>query len=87
MPEPRFKSRTFARIKTKLPGGSTVTKYKLRKPKVLTCACGKALKGIPRLRPTKMRNLPLSKKRVERPYGGNLCSKCSRELIKKQARE
>ena len=42
------------------------------------CAiCKKPLHGIPK----EVRKLPTSKKRVERPYGGNLCSKCARNLI------
>jgi len=28
-----------------------------------------------------MRNMPKTKKRPERPFGGVLCSKCSREEI------
>jgi large subunit ribosomal protein L34e len=87
MPQPRFRSRSFRRIKKKLPGGKTVTRYEKRNPKIAKCAnCKKELKGIPRERPYKMQKLGISKKRPERPYGGYLCSKCSRELIKKEAR-
>lgn len=87
MPAPRFRSRTFRRISKKLPGGDVVTHYERRKPQTMKCSkCKVALKGIPRLIPTEMKNLASSKKRVERPFGGNLCSKCSRELIKSKAR-
>ena len=87
MPEPRFRSRTFKRIKKKLPGGATVIHYKKGKPNVHKCAvCKKDLKGIPRERPYKMKSLGVSKKRISRPYGGNLCSACSRKLIKSEAR-
>ena len=88
MPEPRFRSRTYRRVKTKLPGGDTVTKYKKRTPKAAKCAnCGAALKGIPRVRDHKNKKLGHSNKSVSRPFGGNLCTKCARELIKKEARE
>ncbi|AJF61505.1 TPA: 50S ribosomal protein L34e [Candidatus Woesearchaeota archaeon] len=88
MPEPRFRSRTYRRITKKLPGGDHVIHYAKRKPGVAKCAkCGASLKGIPRERPYKMQILGKSKKRNERPYGGNLCSKCSRQLIKKEARQ
>jgi len=88
MPEPRFRSRSYRRVKKKLPGGSTITQYKKRRPQIAKCAkCGSELKGIPRERPHKMQKLGVTKKRPERPYGGNLCSNCSQALIKKEARE
>ena len=88
MPAPRFRSRTYKRVKTRLPGGELVTHYKKRNPSPAKCGgCGKELKGIPRLRPYKMKKIGVSKKRTERPYGGNLCSECSRKLIKQKARE
>lgn len=87
MPEPRHRSRTYRRIRTKLPGGENVLHYKKRTPRVAKCAnCGVELKGIPRVRDYKMQTLSKSKKRVERPFGGNLCSKCSRSLIKDETR-
>jgi large subunit ribosomal protein L34e len=87
MPEPRYRSRTYRRVKKKLPGGKTVTHYEKRKPSVAKCSkCGALLKGIPRERPHRMQKLGISKKRPQRPYGGYLCTKCSRELIKNKAR-
>ncbi len=87
MVEGRFRSRTFRRVKVKTPGGKTVTHYRLRKPKIAHCSnCGAELKGVPRERPYKMQNMPKTKKRPERPYGGVLCSKCMREKIKERAR-
>ena len=87
MPEPRFRSRSLRRVKKKLPGGKTVTHYEKRKPKVAKCAhCKIELKGMARERPYKMQKLDRSKKRVERPYGGYLCSNCSRKLIKEEIR-
>lgn len=87
MPAPRFRSRSFRRVKKRLPGGKLVTHYEKRTPKVAKCAqCGNALKGIPRERPYKMQKLGISKKRPERPFGGYLCSNCSRDLIKREAR-
>jgi len=87
MPEGRFKSRTFRRVNKKTPGGKNIRQYKKRKPEPHKCAnCGKLLKGIPRERPYKMQNMGVTKKRPERPFGGKLCSKCSRDLIKQEAR-
>ncbi len=79
----RYKSRTFARVQRKTPGGKTVQHHTLRKPKAAKCAtCGDVLKGVPRERPIKMQSLPKTHKRPERPYGGVLCSKCTRAKIK-----
>ncbi|MEM0324372.1 MAG: hypothetical protein QXF04_01380 [Candidatus Aenigmatarchaeota archaeon] len=50
------------------------------------CAnCKGIIHGVPRAH--KLRKLPLSKKRVERIYGGYLCSKCTRETIKEKIRK
>lgn len=88
MPEPRLRSRTLRRVKRKLPSGSTVTHYEKRNPPLAKCGnCGIELKGLIRARPTKMKTLGISKKRVDRPFGGHLCSGCSRKLIKNEARE
>lgn len=83
----RYKSRTFRRVFRKTPGGKTVVHYITRKPKAAKCAdCGDVLKGVPRQRPIKMQNMPKSKKRPQRPYGGMFCSKCTRQKIKEQLR-
>ncbi|MBN4049213.1 50S ribosomal protein L34e [archaeon AH-315-M20] len=87
MPEPYKRSRSLRRLQVKVPGGRTVTHYKKKKPGKAKCGnCGSTLKGVPRERPLKMSKLPKTKKRPERPYGGNLCSKCMRSLIIEKAR-
>lgn len=60
----------------------------MRKPKKAKCAkCGKPLPGIPRVIPSVFKKLARTKRKPSRPYGGNLCSKCMREKIKKKARK
>lgn len=87
MPEGSKRSRTLRRIFVKTPGGRNVLRYKKRKPKKASCAnCGKNLSGIPRERPYKMQNMAKTMKRPSRAYGGNLCSKCTRELLKQKAK-
>ena len=75
------------KVKKRTPGGRVVVhlkKKKIGKPK---CAiCGKPLHGMPRLIQSKFKNLPKSKKRPQRPYGGYLCSKCMREVLKEKLR-
>ncbi len=88
MPQPRYKSRSYRRIKVTTPGGVNKTVYKPRKPQKSKCgSCGNVLPGVARESTSKMRNIPKTAKRPERPYGGVLCTKCSREKIKNKARE
>jgi large subunit ribosomal protein L34e len=88
MPRGMFKSRTFRRVQVKTPGGRTVRRYKQRNPQVAHCGrCGASLHGIPRLRASLFSRLTKSQKRPERPYGGVLCSRCLRDIVKVEARE
>jgi len=83
-----FRSRSLKRTQKKVPGGRTATRYRREKPKISKCGnCGKPLCGVPRLRYSDLRKLPKTKKRPERPYGGNLCSECMREVFREKARE
>jgi len=88
MPRPSRRSRTLRRVKRKTPGARNVTHYTKKKPAVARCAsCKKPLKGTPKARPYKMQNMPKTKKRPERPFGGVLCSACSRKNIKESTRK
>jgi large subunit ribosomal protein L34e len=87
MPAPRFRSRTLRRIKKTTPGGKTKKYYYDRKPGLPRCAeCGIELKGIPRMSRCEAMNAPKSAKRPQRPYGGFLCSACTRLKLKNAAR-
>lgn len=73
------------KIKKRTPGGKVKIVKRRKKPTVARCAiCGAPLHGIPRLEPSKLRKLPKSRRKVNRPYGGYLCSRCMRELFKKE---
>jgi large subunit ribosomal protein L34e len=88
MVKPMLRTKSLKRKKVKTPGKRSVTHYKKEKPGVAKCAiCKKPLHGVPRLNPLEMKKLPKTKKRPERPYGGNLCSKCMRGLFRRTARE
>jgi large subunit ribosomal protein L34e len=88
MPQPNKRSRSLRRLNVRMPGGKTKKVYKARLPGVAQCAdCGAELKGIPRMHTAKAKNAPKSTKRVERPYGGNLCSGCTRHKLKIEARQ
>ena len=80
-----LRSRSLRRVKRKVPGNRTSLQYKKKKPQPAICGkCGDVLKGVPHELPYKMRTMPKTYKRPERPYGGVLCSRCSRlEIISK----
>lgn len=87
MPELRYRSRSYKRINKKTPGGQNVLRYKKKKPSKHVCAeCGATLHGVPRGRPYEIGKLSKTKKRPNRPFGGNLCSKCARDYFKSEAR-
>ncbi|MFA6089511.1 MAG: 50S ribosomal protein L34e [Candidatus Woesearchaeota archaeon] len=78
----QYRSRTFRVIKVRTPGSRVSMQFRLRKPKKAHCGvCGAVLNGVPRERPTIMRNLSKTQKRPERMYGGVLCAKCTRAKI------
>ena len=85
----RFKARkAFRMVFVKAPGGKTKVQFKKRKPGKAKCAsCGAQLSGTARERPYKMKNMPKTKKRPTRAFGGYLCTKCARKVIIKEARK
>ncbi len=88
MVEGKKRSRTLRRVKVRTPGGKTVVHYLPRKPKRPHCAnCGTAMHGMKAVIPRALKSLAKTKKRPERPYGGQLCSKCMRRLIIAKVRQ
>ena len=87
MVEGRLKSRSYKRKKVRTPGGKLKTAYTRKKPGKAQCGeCGRPLAGVPRVKETAMKNIPKSSRRPERPFGGVLCSICSRKEIRKRAK-
>ncbi|MEM2282556.1 MAG: hypothetical protein QXH26_03290 [Candidatus Hadarchaeales archaeon] len=65
------RSRAHGRHFVRTPGGRVVVRFIKRRPAGPKCAeCGR----------------PLSGTRPNRPHGGYLCSRCSRESIRKEVR-
>ncbi len=88
MVAPRYRSRTFRRVFVKTPGGSVKIHYERRKPSHAKCSsCGAVLKGVARDIPSRLKKLSKTGRRPERPYGGNLCSRCMRDFFVKKAME
>ncbi len=82
MVAPNRRTRTYRRIYAKTPGGHVVLHYGRRKPGKAQCAsCEKFLAGVPHGLPYKVRRLPKTARRPERPFGGNLCGACMRSMM------
>lgn len=82
-----LRSRTFRRIYVRTPGSKNVLHYRRRKNGKPQCKeCGKELPGVARGIPAQIHRLSKTQRRPERPYGGVLCSSCTRNLIKEQTR-
>jgi large subunit ribosomal protein L34e len=82
-----LRTRSVKKRRVRTPGNRLVTHYEMKKSSVARCSfCKKALHGVPRTNPSRMRKLPKSSRRPERPYGGNLCSECTRMLLRKVVR-
>jgi large subunit ribosomal protein L34e len=85
MPRPALRSRSLRRMRKRTPGGRLVLHYAKKEPGKHVCAsCRRPLHGVPRGRKTRISRIPKTKKRPERPYGGNLCSSCMRKAIKER---
>lgn len=87
MPRPSLRSRSFRRIKKKIPGGASIIHYIKRNPSKARCSnCNKELHGVANLRASAMKRIPGSRKKVSRAFGGKLCAACTREEMKARAR-
>jgi len=81
-----LRSRSLRKVRVKVTKGVRIH-FKERPAGLPRCSsCKNVLKGIKRNRSYSFRNIPKSQKKVNRPYGGNLCSKCLRLKIKMLAR-
>lgn len=88
MVQRRLRSRSKKKIKRRTPEGRVAVHYRKRRPGLPKCSrCGRQLPGLKAHRPGTLKGVSRSKKRVNRPYGGNLCSACMRSVIKLRARE
>jgi large subunit ribosomal protein L34e len=87
MPRPLYRSRSYKRVYRRTPGGRTVVHYERRKNTPMRCArCGAILAGVP-IKESKRRTLPKTLKRPERIFGGVLCPRCLKTVIKRFIRE
>ena len=87
MPEGKKKSGRYRRVFVKTPGGRTTIHYRQQKASKALCArCKTPLHGVPTGILVEVMKLPKSSRRPERPFGGNLCSACTRQVLLRRAR-
>merc|ERR1719152_387272 len=66
----------------KTPGGKLVFQTLKKKASGPKCGdCGKAIQGVPRLRPIEYSRLKKRERRVNRAYGGSRCAGCVRTRV------
>jgi len=86
MPAPRYRSRSRRKVFVKTASQVKIH-YRKRKPSKPLCPdCGKDLKGIARVRATKLKTLAKTEKVPSRKFG-NFCSSCSRKKLITRAQE
>lgn len=83
MVRPLYRSRSYRRVHRRTPGGRSVTHYERRKNTPMRCGrCGNILSGVP-TKEYERRRLPKSAKCPQRMFGGVLCPKCLKTILKK----
>jgi len=88
MPRPSERTRSRVRVTKPLPGGKTGTQFKGEIGALSRCSrCGQQLAGISSSNPLKSRKSDLSRKKVWRIYGGQLCHSCLKTALRQSARE
>ncbi|HLC58880.1 MAG TPA: 50S ribosomal protein L34e [Candidatus Nanoarchaeia archaeon] len=87
MVQPKFRSRSYRRVYRRLPTGKVALKFERRRTSKPQCKdCGKILSGVAYGKKSILKKLSKTQKRPERPYGGVLCSPCTRKVIVMKAR-
>merc|ERR1712151_693575 len=78
----RYNTKSNKRRTWGTPGGKLTFHVLKKKAKGPACGdCGKALIGLPRLRPVEYRRLKNRERRVNRAYGGSRCATCVRSRV------
>eukprot|EP00929_Paragymnodinium_shiwhaense_P032554 TRINITY_DN1801_c1_g5_i2.p1 TRINITY_DN1801_c1_g5~~TRINITY_DN1801_c1_g5_i2.p1 ORF type:complete len:126 (+),score=41.71 TRINITY_DN1801_c1_g5_i2:78-455(+) len=78
----RYNTKGNKRRIVKTPGGKLVYQHHKKAAQAPKCGdCGKALIGVPCLRPHEYRHLKKRERRVNRAYGGSRCAGCTRTRI------
>ncbi len=85
MPSPKHRSRRMRRVFVRTASKVNLH-YRKRKPEKAKCPeCGAVLKGVVRVRATKLKKFSKTEKMPSRKFA-NLCSSCSRKKLIKISR-
>ena len=86
MPRPSQRTRSSKKRNVKVPGGRVETKHSGKRHSQPRCRlCGRPLSGF-KTTPSEARKISHSERTVARPFGGNLCSRCLRIMLKEAVR-
>merc|ERR1739848_874855 len=78
----RYNTKSNKQRTLRTPGGKLTFHVLKKKAKGPACGdCGKALIGLPRLRPVEYSRLKKRERRVNRAYGGFRCAACVRMRV------
>merc|ERR1712083_1287292 len=78
----RYNTKSNKRRTLRTPGGKLTIHVLKKKAKGPHCGdCGKAIIGVPCLRPHEYRLLKKRERRVNRAYGGSRCASCVRTRV------
>jgi large subunit ribosomal protein L34e len=87
MPQPHLRTRSKKRLNVALPSGRNRIFYKKEVAPTSVCSmCGQPLAGMQHLTPVRTRKLNRTKRRIWRPYGGQLCHNCLKTSLKQAVR-
>ncbi|MGB9675370.1 MAG: hypothetical protein ACP5IJ_02845 [Candidatus Nanoarchaeia archaeon] len=86
--EPRYRAKKgLRRLARRTPGGKVVIHYLKKLPGKPICGiCKKPLQGLKRGNASKIKKLSKTERTIQRPFGGMLCTECSREILKMRVR-
>ncbi|MBN1896927.1 MAG: 50S ribosomal protein L34e [Candidatus Aenigmarchaeota archaeon] len=83
MPTPAQRSTSFRKNSVTTPGGKVNIHYTKKDTSHARCGnCRKPLHGVPTGTIAEIAKLGKTQKRPDRPFGGNLCSACTRAKMK-----
>jgi large subunit ribosomal protein L34e len=75
------------KVKRRTPGGLLKFVFRRRMHGKHKCAiCSGELAGVPRGKPAIIKRLTKSKRRPTRPFGGQLCPKCTKKIVAMKAK-
>lgn len=87
MPRPSLRTRSRKRETKRLPSGRAGVQYKSEVPGLPRCSrCGNLLGGVSNVSILGTSKLNAGQRRVQRPFGGQLCHRCLVESLRQAAR-